>query len=415
MGFPYKKFQNGEINRYKARLVARGCEQKYGIDYVEVYTPVARIQTIRTLLAISVEMGYHVHQMDVSTAYIQGDLLETVYMNQPPMFEDNSDKICRLRCPIYGLKQSGQAWQYKVNKRLKEIELSASEIEPCVYNGIINGHNVIIVVYVDDLLLASKSIEVLNKVKLELSQFFKIKDVGPVSEILGMQIERDDGTGSTKISQRKYIKEIIERFGMSSCKSASTPLPSGIKLIRGTETLDEKSELQDKPYRELKSSLLYLANTTRPDISITVGALSRYNLNPGIQHWKCAKHVLRYLKQTADYKILHRKTEKALHVYTDADWAGDQNDRKSCSGNVHILVGEPISWFSKKQTSVALSTMKAEYVALSKATKETIHLRRLIKDMYGNKYVCNPTTVLCDNQSAIVQVKKICFIIGVSI
>lgn len=205
--FHIKRFQNGGIDRYKARLVARGCEQKYGVYYVEVYAPVAWIQTIRTLLAISVEMGYHIHQMDVTTTYIQGDLSETVYMEQPPMFEHNKNKVYRLPRPIYGLKQSGRAWQHKLSEKLKEIGLNASKVEACVYTGNINGHNVIIVVYVDDLLLASKSIEILCKVKLELNKFLKMKGLGPVSEILGIQIEGDGDTGLIKISQEKYMNE----------------------------------------------------------------------------------------------------------------------------------------------------------------------------------------------------------------
>lgn len=406
--FHIKRFQSGEINKYKARLVARGCEQKYGVDYLEVYAPVARIQTIRTLLAISAEMSYYVHQMDVTTAYIQGDLSETIYMEQPLLFGNNKNKVCRLRRPIYGLKQSGRAWQQKLSEKLKEIGLSASKVEPCVYTGNIDNYNVIIVVYVDDLLVASKSLEVLQKVKLELNKIFKMKDLGPVNEILGIQIERDGDKGSIKISQKKYINEIIERFGMDSCKTAYTPLASGIKLSKEMEpkNTDEIKLMENKPYKELIGCLNYLANTTRPDISFTVGALSRYNLNPGIQHWKCAKHVIRYLKQTADYKILYRKTEKPLYAYTDADWAGDQDERKSCSGSVHILAGGPISWFSKKQTTIALSTMEAEYVALSESTKEVIHLRRLIKEMYGDRYVHDATDILCDNQSAIVLSKE---------
>ena len=240
--FHINKFQNGEIDRYKARLVARGCEQKYGVDYEEVYAPVARIQTIRTLLAISVEMGYHIHQMDVTTAYIQGDLLEIVYMEQPPMFGSNKNKVCRLRRPIYGLKQSGRAWQYKLSEKLKEIELDPSKVEPCVYTGTINGCNVVIVVYVDDLLFASSSLQALSKVKLQLSEFFKMKDLGPVREMLGIKIERDGDTGSIKISQTEYINKMVERFEMNLCKPASTPFASGVKLSREMEakTPDKK-------------------------------------------------------------------------------------------------------------------------------------------------------------------------------
>lgn len=403
--FHIKRHQNGEINKYKARLVARGCEQRYGIDYLDVYSPVARI---RVFLALSVEMRYHVHQMDVTTAYIQGNLIEMIYMQQPPMFGDNENKVCQLSRPIYGLKPSGRAWQSKLKEKLEEIGLKESDIEPCVYTGKSGSCNIIIVVYVDDLLLASESLETLCKIKAKLSKIFKMKDLGAVSEILGMRVEREGDTGSIKISQKGYIEKVIEKFGLSECNPVSTPFISGVKLSKEMQpdTMEKRREMENKPYRELIGSLLYLSHTTRPDISFMIGALSRYNQNPGIEHWRCAKHVVKYLKKTIDYKIIYKKTGEPLRTFTDADWASDLDERRSCSGNIHILAGGSISWFSRKQASVALSTMEAEYIVLSEAVKETIHLRRLIREMYGNKYVQTPTPVMCDNQGTIILSKK---------
>lgn len=237
-----------------------------------------------------------------------------------------------------------------------------------------------------------------------------MKDLGPVSKILGIQVKRDRDKESIKISQKRYINKIIECFEMNSCKTAFILLASGTKISKEMEpkNTDEIKLMENKLYKELIGCLNYLANTTRLDISFIVGALSRYNLNPELQHWKCAKHVICYLKQTADYKILYQKTEKPLYAYMQMHIGLVIRMSVNLVQEVYIriLAKGPISWFSKKQKTTALSPMKAEYVALSESTKEVIHLRRLIKEMYGDHYVHDPTDILCDNQSAIVLSKE---------
>ena len=401
--FRLKKRQDGSIEKFKARLVARGDQQKKGIDYEEVFAPVARYDTIRAFLATCVEMDMHVHQMDVVTAYVQGDLNEDIYMIQPEMFisEGNENKVCKLNRPLYGLKQAGREWYQKLDTSLASIKFEKSPENPCVYSRTCS--DAIIVVYVDDLLIGSKSMNEIIKVKNLLKKKFKMTDLGEAKDILGMNIHRNKSENSITLSQRSYTETLLEKFGMANCKSVSTPLEPNIKLIKVTEpqSRDELSQMKDRPYRELIGNLIYLANATRPDIAFAVSSLSSFCDNPNISHWKSAKHVLRYLRGTLDYKITYKKINSKLEAYVDSDWAGDINDRRSCTGYVTMLAGGPISWNSRKQRSVALSTMEAEYMALSEVTKEVIYLRKLMKHIKQDKRIGGPTTIYCDNQSAI--------------
>lgn len=230
-----------------------------------------------------------------------------------------------------------------------------------------------------------------------------MKDLGQVNEILGMHVEREGATGNIRVSQKAYVRRIVEKFGMASANPVSTPIEAGIKLSHEDEATskEEKDEMKQTLYRELVGSLVYLANTTRPDLSFAANALSRFNANPGRLHWKAAKHVIRYLIGTYSLGINYVKSDKPLYGYADSDWGGNADNRRSCTGLVLMLAEGPISWKSKYQKSVALSTMEAEYVALSETVKEVIYIRRLLSHMNGGTYVSDPTCINCDNQSAI--------------
>ena len=403
--FHTKKNQDGEVERHKARLVTRGCEQRYGIDFDEVYAPVARMEIIRTLFALSVEEELHIHQMDVVTAYVQGDLSSEIYMEQPPTFEilEERNKVCKLLRPLYGLKQSGRECHQKLRTCLNDIGLQHSKAEPCVFVGRICDEVVIVVAYVDDLFIASRNLKVLNKVKFKLSEKFKMKDLGQVTEILGMRVKREGPTGSIHISQEAYVKKIIEKFDMTCANPASTSIETGVKLSREDEPSlkEEENEMRQIPYRELVGCLNYLANTTRPDLAFAASTLSRFNSNPGRNHWKVAKHTLRYLIGTSSLGINYTKSGKEHHAYVDSDWGGNIDNRRSCTGLILTLAGGPISWKCKLQKSVALSSMEAEYMALSEVVKEVIYTRRLLTHMKDGAYMDKPTCISCDNQSAI--------------
>ncbi|CAK9820302.1 Retrovirus-related Pol polyprotein from transposon TNT 1-94 [Anthophora plagiata] len=411
--FKTKINQNGEIEKYKARLVARGHTQQYGIDYEDVFAPVARYEIIRALLAASVNEEMYVHQMDVISAYVQGELNDEIYMEQPEMFiqNKNKDKVCKLLKPLYGLKQSGREWYRKLDKYIKENNGERTAADPCVYVFGEGIDSVILIIYVDDLILASKNIKVLEEIKLNLMSAFKMVDLGQISNILGINIKRDGPTGKIRLTQKKYIEDLIRRFNMEDAKTAPTPIEPNMKIIKETSPMseEEKSEMKCRPYRGLIGALVYLANATRPDIAFAASALSKFSSNPRKIHWTMAKRVLRYLKETSNYGITYCKDGESLKAYSDSDWAGDIEDRRSCTGNVLILSGGPISWKSKKQPSVALSTMEAEYAALSEISREVIYIKRLLIHMGFEKYVPKPIKILCDNQSAIKLAKDAVF------
>lgn len=401
-----KRNQDGSIQKFKARLVARGDQQIPGQDYDETFAPVARFEMLRALLAISAENEMFVHHMDVVSAYTQAELSDEIYMEQPTLFvrKGQEDKVCKLQKSLYGLKQAGREWYRKLNKYMISINFIKSEINPCVYVDNSNGSDVIIIIYVDDLLIASADFKKLKVVKDLLKKQFTMNDLGPVSNILGIRVERQGQKGKIKLNQSLYIEDLLERFNMKNCKTANTPLEANVnQQVKDLKppTDSEIDEMKEKPYRELVGSLLYLANTTRPDIMFAVNFLCRFCENSRIMHWKMAKHVLRYLQGTRDYSIKYEKTNKLLQAYVDSDWGGNLEDRHSSSGFVTFLGGAPISWATKKQKCVALSTMESEYIALSEVTKEIVYLRELLKHMKQSKFVSKETQVYCDNQSAI--------------
>jgi hypothetical protein len=324
--FKTKVDESGKIKKYKARLVGRGHTQEYGVDYEEVFAPVARYEAIRTLLAAAVNEELYVHQMDVISAYVQGELHDEVYMKQPEMFaeEGKEEEVCKLLKPLYGLKQSGREWYKKLDGYMKNNGGRRTPSDPCVYVFGENDERVIIIIYVDDLILASKKLEKLNEVKKNMKWEFKMKDLGPINNILGIHIQRN-GTGKIRLSQERYVEELIAKFNMQDAKIAPTPIDPCTKLTKemSPTTEEEKQERKNRPYRELVGGLIYLANATRPDIAFAASTLSRFCANPGKEHWINAKRVLRYFKGTPHYGVTYDKDSKNLQAYTDSDWAGD--------------------------------------------------------------------------------------------
>ncbi|KAL0280832.1 UNVERIFIED_CONTAM: hypothetical protein PYX00_002008 [Menopon gallinae] len=321
-------------DKYKARLVARGHTQRPGIDYDEIFAPVARYELIRTLLAIAVNEQMYVHQLDVVSAYTQGFLSDEVYMEQPEAFVDkkNKDHVCKLVRPLYGLKQSGREWYKRINDYLVNKGGMNAEGDPCIYVFGTNENRVILLIYVDDILLASKSLEEMNEIKELLKREFEITDLGPINTILGINIKRDSDTGNMTLTQRNYIEELIKKFGMENAKEIGTPMELNVKVSKEMSPKDEneREEMKHKPYRELIGCLVYLSKATRPDIAFAAMTLGRYCNDPGKEHWTLAKRVLRYLKATPELGIKYSRNVKQLEAFTDSDWAGNVDDRRSC-------------------------------------------------------------------------------------
>lgn len=389
--FKIKKEPGGKT-RYKARLVARGFTQTKGINYNETFAPVVRHSTLRLLFALAAELNLKIDHMDVITAFLNGELLEKVYMKQPKGFEEKGKEnhVCLLNKALYGLKQAPRAWYDKLNKALIELGFKRSENEPCIYIRKRESSLMFIAVYVDDLLIFWNNESEISFLKNKLKMKFEMKDLGEADTFLGIKIESKNGVIS--INQTEYTNKVLKRFNMSDCKKVSTPLECKLKL--------EKSEItsNELPYRELIGSLMYLAVCSRPDIAHAVSYLSQFNNCYNYTHWAAAKRVLRYLSGTKTFSLIFRRTGKPLYGYVDADHGGDVCDRKSYSGYAFILAGGAISWESRKQKTVALSSAEAEYVALSEACREAVFLRRVYTELSGKTLIVK---LLSDSQSAI--------------
>ena len=397
MVFRVKYDEHGQIERYKARLVAQGYSQEYGKDYLQVFSPVIRWESVRTLISMAVQYGMELHQMDVDVAFLNGNLKEEIYMKQPDglVVKGQENLVCKLKKSIYGLKQSPCCWNEALDEHLKKIGFIQSKADPCLYIGKIDGELICLAVYVDDIILASKKPEVIQKTKKLFASKFEVKDMGRLHYFLGVRIVQNEG--NVWIGQDRYLEEVLEKFGMQNAKSVATPMEQNAK----PQQVTKDSELFDsKLYQSAIGSLMYLANVTQPDISYAVHTLAQYCNQPGTVHWSMVKRVLRYLCGTRKLGLLYQRTrDTSLYVFSDADFAGDLDTRKSTSGYTLLKNKGIVSWKSKKQSIVAQSTAEAEYVALYFAVQECIWIRQLLQDL---KEPQNKASVVYeDNQAAI--------------
>ena len=411
--FRVKHKSDGTVDRFKARFVAKGYAQAYGIDYKDTFSPVVKFTSIRAILAFAVQEGLIVHQMDVVTAFLNGILEEEIYIKQPEGFvaSGSETKVLKLRRSIYGLKQSPRCWNKVFSDYLLSIGLTQSEADPCIYVKL--EPLVILAVYVDDLIVMTRSEDQMIRIKEDLKRGFKMKDMGELHYCLGISIEKDHRRGGVYLHQKQYIKNMLQKFGLQDAKEVSIPFDHNQRLVKD----DGISKSVDKAeYQSLVGSLLYAAVATRPDISYSVGVVARYCANPNQSHLTAAKRILRYLKGTMSYGLVFTNRQGARESignqslpigYCDADWASDSDDRKSVSGNLFVYSGAAISWLSKKQHIVALSTTEAEYVSLSIATQEAVWLRRLFRDIGAN--VSRPMCLNEDNLGALNLAKNSSF------
>eukprot|EP00253_Pinus_taeda_P014380 PITA_14380 len=324
------------LDKYRARLVARGFSQKEGIDYEETFAPTAKMSTIRLVLALAAQFNWKVHQMDVKSACLNGDLQEEVYMTQPP-----------------GFKVAGQEQKWSPSDAKLYIKHSGDDI-------------LFVVVYVDDLIITGSSAHLIHGIKQDLCSTFDMTDLGLLQYCVGVEVWQTEN--NIFLSQSKYAKILVDRFRMQDCKLATTPMEPGLKL-----STQSSSPLVDETlFRQLVGSLIYLT-ATRPDINFAVSYISRFMSAPEADHWIAAKRVLRYVRGTPDYGLLYtRSSDPILSGYTDFDWAGSVDDQKSIVGYVFSLGSSAVTWTSKKQQAVALSSTEAEYRGAVKASCEAV-------------------------------------------
>ena len=389
---------------FKARLVAKGFSQREGYDYHETFAPVAKVETLRFLLAQIIGLGYKLHQMDVVTAFLHGKLEEEIYMHLPEGYA-TPGKVAHLLKSLYGLKQSPRQWYAELSKFLLDLGFTRSKADETFYFKL----DLWILVYVDDLFIAGE-LSNITELKEQLASRFKMKDLGKLSLFLGMQL--DQQPDCLLLTQSHYLNRVLEKFSMSECNAVATPIPAGTKLE--ALPLDDSGNaigvVDHSGYRTLIGSLLYASTHTRPDFAWAMSLLSRFLQAPGDAHWAAAKHLLRYIKGTIHVGLKFRKTNQELQLHSDSDWAGSES-RKSTSGYVTVLSGAAITWNATLQRTVALSSMEAEYVALSELVKEAQWLMKLIKELdavqKGKLHGVPDIPVLCsDNNAALIVAKN---------
>jgi hypothetical protein len=393
-----KRDASGNIAKFKARIVAQGFSQVEGVDFDETFSPVARLTSLRLLLAITATSDLLLHQMDADTAFLNGTLDEEIYMVFPPGYQasDPSSTGLRLIKSLYGLKQSPRVWWKLISGHLATMGFEKVDSDWGLYFRKKDG--CFILLYVDDVLIAAPSMGPINDVKASLKAKWKWTDMGEAAYVLGLKLERDRRSRTIQLSQEAYIERILVRFGMENATTIGTPLEDAKPEV----SKDDVDPRRQKWYLSIVGSLMWVSQSLRPDISFAVGLLSRFSHNPTEDHLRVAKRVLRYLKGTAGRSLVLGNYIKAENTplvgYCDADYAGDLATRRSTTGYIFQYLGSTISWGSNRQATVALSTCEAEYMALAEALKEGIWLSRVLKDLGEPQ---ERFTAYCDNQGAI--------------
>ena len=392
--FRNKRDEHGVIVRNKARLVAQGYNQEEGIDYEETFAPVARLESIRMLLAFASHKEFILYQMDVKSAFLNGYIVEEVYVEQPPGFQDHKypDYVFKLKKALYGLKQAPRAWYDRLSKFLLQNGFSIGKVDTTLFTKTKGVDLIIVQIYVDDIIFGSTNVSLCEEFSKCMHSEFEMSMMGELNYFLGLQIKQTKE--GIFINQAKYVKDLLKKFDFEGMKPLSTPMSSSIKIDK-----DENGKAVDiTKYRGMIGSLLYLT-ANRPDIMYSVCLCARYQSNPKESHLNAVKRIFRYLSGTKNLGLWYPKgTHIDLFSYTDADWAGCTIDRKSTSGTCHFLGFALVSWFSKKQNSVALSTAEAEYISAASCCAQVLWMKQTLLDL-GLSYDHVP--IMCDNTSAI--------------
>lgn len=381
----------GNVDKYKARLVIRGNFQKSG-EYEETFSPVARFDTIRSVLSVAAAEKLQIMQFDVKTAFLNGHLKEEVYTYQPEGYQDKTQRVCRLKRSLYGLKQAPRCWNQRFVNFLETQGLVKSTADPCLFFWKSGKEKMIVVIYVDDGLVVGTDITKVRKFLDALKKEFEIK-IESAGMFLGMLIQQLEG-GGIFISQTVYAKKVLERFHMADACTVTTPSERGEVKPGESKPISESI-----PYRQAVGSLMYLAVSTRPDLMYAVSVASEKLDQATVADWSAVKRILRYLKGTIDFGIKYEcQEDQKLVGYSDADYAGDSKTRRSRSGVVILYGSGPIIWQSTKQKMIVLSTSEAELVAGCEGAKNLIWANRLFSEITDWKSV---PVLRIDNMSTI--------------
>lgn len=381
--YDLKRNEDNTIARYKARLVAKGFQQVEGVNYNETFAGVAQMKSFRVIMALATTLNLKTTQLDVKNAFLNGDLEEDIYMQPPPGIILPEGKILKLQKSLYGLKQAGRTWSLALRDALLSLGFKQLYSDACVYTH--PDTQFILSVHVDDILIATNDERMRTHVITALQKHFKIKDEGNCSFYLGMHVSRK--TNTTTIHQNAYISRMVESFRMTDATPAPTPadcniVHSKLNCRDSTLTNTQQAQFSSIPYRSLIGALLYAGLGTRPDISQAVTTLACFCANFGMTQWTAAKRILRYLKGTLQRGITYyREGHVCIRAFSDSDWAGDVDTRRSRTGIVVFIASGPVIWQSRAQRTVALSSCEAEYMALTEAIKEIMWLRQFLGEL----------------------------------
>ena len=401
-----KRDSRGNVERHKARLVAKGFTQREGIDYNETYSPVSCKDSFRIIMALVAHFDLELHQMDVKTAFLNGDLEENVYMTQPKGFVvKGKEKMgCHLKKSIYGLKQASRQWFLKFNETIQKFGFIENDEDSCVYTKFKKGKYIFLILYVDDILLASSDVNLLTETKKFLSSKFEMKDLGEASFVLGIEIHRDRSKGVLGLSQKTYLEKILAKYNMHACNPTPAPIVKGDKYgkFQCPKNQYERERMKAVPYASVVGSLQYAQVCTRPDLAFVTGVLGRFQDKPGTKHWELGKKALRYVQGTKGLMLVYRRSDSLeIKGYSDADYGEDKDERKPTTGYIFTLAEGAISWKSSKQSVIASSTMYAEFIACYEASGQANWLKRFIPGLRVVDSIEKPLKMYCDNQPAV--------------
>jgi hypothetical protein len=402
---------DGEGNRIKdkARLVAKGYTQQLGVDYNETWAGVTRLESVRMTAAVAAKLDLKLWRIDFVGAYLNSLTKEDIYMKQPegfvePGFEDH---VAKLVHTIYGTMQGGHDWWETLDTTYKELNYTTSRADPCVRYKKENDNYTLTDTYNDDVFGASNNDEEIRRRKDEIGKIWDIKDVGETEYFLGMRVQQDLEAGIIRLTQRPYWEQVLARYQLDNIIPRNTPLPVGLLLDNemSPKTDSEKKEMKDKPYRSLLGSVMWGQLATRPDLSFSVSLLARFQSNPGLSHWSALLHVIGYIKNTIDHGLTYsRNFDLSPTAYVDADYGGCKDTRRSTSGYVFTMAGGAVTWSSKRQATVALSTVEAEYVAMSRCAQQMVWMQNWLNEVEIKHSI--PGLIKGDNRGAIALTKN---------